>query len=504
MSYLGIDIGQSGCKGQAYDLTGKLIVSTAKNYSYEIVSGCIELNPVKIWNSLQALIYDIASMTKKDPVKIICLSFLGSAIMALDEKNSPLSNLIVKGNNDICNYFDGRIKRIKNSQNLYSINGMPLKAVYPLSKALWMLFKSPNKDKVKKFMLIEDYILLKLGIKPALNYSLASLTGLFDINTKEWSKEASSIFGIDLSFFSNTTATGSFAGVLPESMCSIMGLKKGVKVLMGGFDQYMSALASGVVRGNISSNSMGSADCITNVFEKPGSIENFKKSNFQIGPYPAGGLYATLCYINSGGSLLEFFKNTFYSGKDGQTKDFYFNLETGIKKIKNKIFVLPHFLGSGTPWLDDYSAGMIYGLRFESTREDIFISILESNCFELKMNLEIIEKTLGNISELRVSGGGAKSDLWLKIRSNIFGIPVKRVKNQEGGCLAGALFAMVEDKKYGNISEAANDLVRIDKIFYPSNKETGHYYPEKYSIYKKLYKKNKQILNEIARKDFTV
>jgi xylulokinase len=500
MSYLGIDIGQSGCKGQVYNAESKLVASSYKSYSYELVSGSVELNLQKIWNNLKDLIKDIASQTKKDPVKVICFSFFGSAIMALDKSNRPLTNLIVIGNIDICNYFNSKIKRLKSIENLYSINGVPLKAGYPLSKVMWLLSRSTFNDKISRFMMVEDFILLKLGIEPALNYSLASLTGLFDINTKEWSEKAAEIFGIDLSFFSKTGKTGSLAGILPDRTCYLLGLKKGVKILLGGFDQYMSALGSGTVMSNICSNSLGSVDCITNVFNKTKDIYDFKKSNFQIGTYLVDGLFATLSYVNSGGSLLEFYKNNFYSKEIEFEKDFYFKVESGIKRMRNKIFVLPHFIGSGTPWLDDYSGGLILGLRLENTKEDIFISILEGICFELKMNIDIVEKKLGNINDIRVLGGGAKSDLWLQIRSNIFQKTLKRVNNHEGGCLAAALFSMVEDKKYKNIHEAIENSVKIDRIFYP-DKGSEDYYMDKYGIYKKIYKKNKQILNEISNID---
>lgn len=501
MSYLGIDIGQSCCKGQSYNNEGKLIASSQKSYSYELVSGSIELSPQKIWKNLQSLILDIAAQTKNDPVEIICFSFLGSAIMALDKKNEPLTNFLVIGSNDICDYFNSQINYFKSFKDLYLINGIPLKAGYPLSKIIWLYSKSPFKSKIKRFMMVEDFILLKLGITPELNYSLASLTGLFDINKKKWSEKAAEIFNLDLSYFSKPGSTGSLAGILPDSICSELGLKKAVKILLGGFDQYMSALGSGTVISNTSSNSMGSADCITNIFKKVSKFDYLEKFNYQIGTFLKDDLYATLCYINSGGSLLEYYKNNFYTKEAGLEKDFYLNLESGIKNIRNKIFVLPHFIGSGTPWLDDYSRGMITGLRINDTKEDIFISILESICFELKMNLEIIEKNLGNINELRVLGGGSKSDLWLKIRSNIFQIPIKRVKNQEGGCLAGALFSMVENKEYKNINEAVNDSVGIEKIFYPE-KESEDYYKEKYSIYKKIYVKNKGILNEISKTNY--
>ncbi|MCL5771178.1 MAG: FGGY family carbohydrate kinase [Actinobacteria bacterium] len=501
MSYLGIDIGQSGCKGQVYNNEGKLIASSKKNYCYELASGSVELNPQKIWKNLQSLVLDIVSQTKNDPVKMICFSFLGSAIMALDDRNEPLTNFIIIGNNDICDYFNSKINYFKSFKSLYLINGIPLKAGYPLSKAIWLYSKSSFKNKIKRFMMVEDFILLKLGIAPELDYSLASLTGLFDINKKEWSEEASEIFNLDLSYFSKPGRTGSLVGVLPDSICSELSLKKGVKILLGGFDQYMSALGSGAIMNNSSSNSMGSADCITNIFNKISKLDYFEKFNYQIGTYLIDDLYATLCYVNSGGSLLEYYKSNFYTKEAGLEKDFYFNLESGIKNIRNKIFVLPHFIGSGTPWLDDYSRGMIVGLKINDTREDIFVSILESICFELKINLDIIEKNLGNIKELMVLGGGAKSDLWLKIRSNIFQIPVKRVRNKEGGCLAGALFSMVEDKQFKNIYDAVHDSVEIEKIFYPE-KELEDYYIEKYNIYKKIYVKNKDILNEISKTNY--
>lgn len=497
MSYLGIDIGQSGCKGQTYNYDGKLIGSLHKNYNYELNLESIELSPQKIWENLKKLISDISSQTKQDPIKIICFSFLGSAIIALDKKNVPLTNFIVVGNREICNYFNSKINHYKLNKDLYPINGVPLKASYPISKAIWLLSKSSIKNEIKKFMLVEDYIFLKLGITPALNYSLASLTGLLDINKKKWSEKAADIFGIDLSYFSKLGETGTLAGILSDKICDELKLKKGVKILFGGFDQYMSSLGSGAIENNTSSNSIGSADCITYVFDKNFKFDFFEKYNYQIGTYLIDDLRATLCYVNSGGSLLEYYKKNFYSKEVGQRKDFFTNLESSIKKIKNKIFILPHFIGSGTPWLDDYSRGMILGLKLEDTKEDIFISILESLCFELKINLEVIEKGLGNMLELRVLGGGSRSNLWLQIRANILNTQIKRVKIQEGGCFAGVLFSMVEDRKYKNISEAVKNTVEIEKIFYPDLK--SNYYKEKYNIYKKIYLKNKNILNEISK-----
>jgi xylulokinase len=148
--------------------------------------------------------------------------------------------------------------------------------------------------------------------------------------------------------------------------------------------------------------------------------------------------------------------------------------------------VLPHFNGSGTPWCDMASKGAIVGLTLTSTRHDIARAILESQTYELKINTETLEQAGVAIEELVAVGGGAKSPLWLQIKANILGRPVKTLQVREAACLGAALLAGTASGVYTSIDEAVQQTVKLKEVFMPE-RELSEKYAEKFAIYEELY-----------------
>ena len=191
MSFLGVDIGQSRIKAQAFNEDANLIAKSYSGYKFILRDGNVELSPKKMWLCFKNVIQDISIKTKKDPIKSICFSFLGSAVLGLSKEGKPLTNFIIVGNRKIINHFKISIDKNLDKFKIYKINGLPLNPIYPLSKILWFLSENQFIGKIKRFLLMEDYFFYKLGCTPTLDFSIASITGLLDINKKDWSLKAS-------------------------------------------------------------------------------------------------------------------------------------------------------------------------------------------------------------------------------------------------------------------------------------------------------------------------
>jgi sugar (pentulose or hexulose) kinase len=157
-----------------------------------------------------------------------------------------------------------------------------------------------------------------------------------------------------------------------------------------------------------------------------------------------------------------------------------------MTKGLSPVMVLPHFNGSGTPVCDLSSRGAIVGLSMATTRHDIAKAILESLCFELRLNCQTLRETGLRHDELVAVGGGARSHAWLQLKSDILGCPIRTLAVREAACLGAGLLAGVACRMYGSIDEAVSATVKTSHLYEP-NRELGRAYDERYAVYQKLY-----------------
>jgi xylulokinase len=148
--------------------------------------------------------------------------------------------------------------------------------------------------------------------------------------------------------------------------------------------------------------------------------------------------------------------------------------------------VLPHFNGSGTPWCDMASKGAIVGLDMSTTRHDIVRAILESQTYELKINMEMLRQAGVHIEELIAVGGGAKSPLWLQIKADILGMPVNTLKIREAACLGAAILAGAAAGVYRSVGEGVAATVKPQETFTPEP-VMQEQYAQKYHVYRQIY-----------------
>ncbi len=142
--------------------------------------------------------------------------------------------------------------------------------------------------------------------------------------------------------------------------------------------------------------------------------------------------------------------------------------------------------GSGTPWCDFSSKGAIIGLKTSTTKYDILRAILESLTYELKINMEIMKSAGLEINNLRAVGGGAKSLLWLQIKSDILNQPINKLRVKEAACLGAAILAGSATGIYNSIQEGVNITSKISQTIYPDEKRIDQY-QNIFSVYKQIY-----------------
>ena len=502
MSLLGLDIGTTGCKAIVFNVEGTILAHAYREYGVVYPQpGWVEIDPNKVWCCVSEAISEAARQVSRDPVKALSVTTLGEAFTPIAEDGTILSNSIT------C--VDSRgiqqtefWNRTLGKERVFQITGMPMHIGYSLPKLMWLKDEQPEIfNRAYKFLCYEDFAYFKLGLEPTIDYSLAGRTMAFDVRKKKWSDEMFSAAGIDPGVMAVPRPAGEVVGEIPASVTEELGLPAGTIAVTGGHDQPVNALGGGVVSEGVAVDGLGSTECVTVGFNEPPLNEKMLAANYPVYSHVKPGMYVSLAFSLTGGNLLRWYRDTFAGDMVKEAErtgaDVYDLILRDVPKEPTGVYVLPHFTGTGTPYMDPDSRGTIAGLTLGTTRQQFVKALIEGVTYELQLNLRTLEEAAGvKIDRLRAMGGGARSKTWLQLKADITGKEVVSLAVSECGCLGAAILAGVGIGEYSSVDEAVETLVSEKEVFYP-DANVHEQYAEKATIYSELYPALREITHRM-------
>lgn len=479
MSYLGLDIGTSGCKAAVFEEDGSC---TSRAYlDYRLISpqpGWAELDSNEVIAKCFEVIRSAVENASAGKVKAMAISSQGEAFTPVGRNGEFLGNAMISS--------DCRAKAlIKDwedsfgSDKLYQITGHSSSAMFTLFKLIWLKENRPDIwAESQAFYCFEDLMHYRLGIVPAIGWPLAGRTMLFDIGSHCWNEEILKTIGLDKSRLARPLPSGSTAGIIPDEIAESLGLPSGVKVVVGGHDQTICALGAGALETGTAMYATGTVECICPVLEGKVLNGSLHRNNLCCYDYSLPGTYTTVAYCLTGGNILQWFKGEFgHSGND------YDLLIEQIPDNPTDLLVLPYFTPSGTPYFDTVTKGAVMGLRLTTSRHEILKALLEGVLLEMKLNLDLLSESGIKINKLIVTGGGAGNLKWLQLKADVLNMPIVKRDIEETGCFGAAMLAFSADAGVG-----------FNKIKYQRNErriipdpEKAEIYEKKFDNYKKMY-----------------
>jgi xylulokinase len=236
--------------------------------------------------------------------------------------------------------------------------------------------------------------------------------------------------------------------------------------------------------------STGTAEVVEVAMDTPALDATLREGNISIYRHVAPGLYLAMTLNHSGGLLLRWFRDTVCQWEREQAlnsgQDAYDLILADAPAGPTGLMVLPHFSGSGTPWLDTSSKGAILGLTFATTRPTMAKAVLEGLTFELRINLDLLREAGVTINELHAVGGGARSPLWLQLKADICQVPLRVPQVTEAACLGAALLAGVAAGVYPDLGTAVAQTVHLQRHIEPQSDSMAAY-NERYQLYRQVY-----------------
>ncbi len=505
MSYLlGVDIGTSGTKTVLYDELGNTIASSLEEYPlYQPYIGWAEQEPEDWWKATWLSIKHVISKSGIDAssIKGIGLSGQMHGAVLLDKDHKVLRKAIIWCDQRSFAECD-QITSIIGKERLIEITANPALTGFTASKVMWVKNNEPEVfEKIYKILLPKDYIRYKLTGEFATEVSDASGMQFMDIPGRKWSDEVISKLGLNQSMLGDLYESQEVSGKVDKHAASLTGLKEGTPVVGGAGDQAAGAVGNGIVRPGVVSSTIGTS----------GVVFAFSE-NVTIDPQ---GRVHTFCHavpntwhimgVTQGAGLsLKWFRDNFCIEEKRTAElmkiDPYIIMDKEAEKVTpccNGLIYLPYLMGERTPHLDPNAKGVFFGLTAKHEKQDILRSIMEGVVYSLRDCLEIINEMGVNVSEVRASGGGGKSELWRKMQADIFGTDITTIKSSEGPALGVALLAGVGTGIYSNINEACDAVIK-ENTRQASDMELNARYSKFYDIYKRLYNSLKKDFTDLA------
>jgi xylulokinase len=511
---LGICIGTSSVKALLTNTSGKVICSSEITYEMSMPKpGWTEQEP-DLW--VKSSIKAIRDLLNKSNIKknnLICIGISGQmhSTVFLDGRKNVIRPALLWNDQRTSKECEFLVKSIGYKKIIKLTSNKPINS-FSLPKILWLRNNEENNfGKLKKFCLAKDYLKLIFSGDISTDPSDASGTLCFDVENNRWSKELLGELDLDYSILPNIKPSIEFGGFLSKPMSELLGLQAGVPIITGVADTAGEMIGNGIKEDGEAIVKLGTGGDLLVYSSK------FIKNDgvFDLFSFPGGGFYTVQVTLSTAASLnwvlnnIGFDYEEIYKNSDKNMR--YLDLK---KYIENKKFALleqevektplgaggliflPYLIGERSPYFDPKARGALIGINLNTRKRNILRSVLEGIAFAQRDCYEILKEKKFEINKIIISGGGAKSELWCQIYSDVFNSQIYKMSSEEGPSMGVCILGSVATGVYDSIEQASQRFLSVNKIYKP-NHDNHNKYNDLYKIYHGLYDKLKIPFSEI-------
>ncbi|WP_058306522.1 gluconokinase [Gracilibacillus massiliensis] len=480
---IGLDFGTTSVKAVAFDLKGN--VKTEKEQlidTYYPEPSFAEQNPVEIELKTQQVLRDIFHETKNQKVLSIGISCAMHSLICVDQQGQALSDMSI--------WSDGRSTKLSKrldpatKKSVYSKTGTPIHPMSPLLKLIWM--KENNYRPYQEaayFMSLKEYLLFKWFDTRVVDYSMASATGLMNVNTLDWEPEALELAGISNTQLSTIVPPTEIITGLKSEIAQDLDWPQDTPLVIGAADGQLANLGNGAIKPGEVAVTVGTSGAIRQLISGHHVNDNGETFSYAFTKDTSiiGGP------TNNGGIALQWLKEMMEFS--GSHEEFLLGAENISVGSEGLLFV-PYVNGERAPVWNQDARGNFYGLSVTHRRPHLVRAVLEGIVFNLYQIGQSLEEIAGKPTTISVNGGLSKSPLWVQILADVFGKEIQLADTHHGAAWGASWTALVATGKVESF-EQIKENIPIDKVVQPDMK--------KHQIYQEVFTKYQQLAKDVEK-----
>jgi xylulokinase len=448
---VGLDVGTSGVKGIAITPDGEIVATEEESYPLSTPEpGWAEQDPADWWRASEAVL-------ERLPDGPVGLSGQMHGLVALGEGDRVLRPAILwndQRTGDEC----AEIERRLGLDRLISLTGNRALTGFTAPKLLWLARHEPDVyEQIRSVLLPKDYVRLRLTGEHAIDAADASGTLLYDVGARRWSEEVCAALDIPLEWLPPASESTEVAGA---------------------GDQASGALGVGIVEPGPVSVVLGTSGVVFAVLP---SYAPDPEARVHVFCHSVPGTWHAMgVMLSAAGSFawLRAAVGAGYGELDAEAERW----EPGVEGL----LFAPYLQGERTPHADPDVRGAFTGLSLRHDRGALARAVLEGVAYGLRDSLELLRALGVEPSVGRVSGGGARSELWVRIAASLLGLPLELTESDAGAAFGAALLAGVRERVFVDAHEAVSRCVRVTARIEP-DPAWADAYDDGYRRFRDLY-----------------
>jgi xylulokinase len=474
---VGIDVGTTATKGLAVDADGTVLARAEASYALSTPKpGWAEQNPEDWWRATESVLAELAQAAG-DPDGI-GLSGQMHGLVAMDAENRVLRPAILWNDQRTQAECD-EIESTIGLERLIALTGNRALTGFTAPKLLWLRHNEPDTyARIKRIALPKDYVRLRLTGELATDVSDASGTLLLNVAERRWSDEVLTALDIDRDWLPDALESPTVSGTT----------RQGIPVAAGAGDQAAGALGVGVDRPGPLSVALGTSGV---VFAAQNQFAADPEARVHAFCHAVPNAWHAMGVMLSAAGSLTWLRSA--TDAKATFDDLLTEAENWPPGTENLLF-LPYLAGERTPHADPDARGAFAGLSLRHDRGALTRAVLEGVAFGLRDSLDLIAELGEQPKAGRISGGGARSDLWTRIIASVLELPLERVAVDEGAAFGAAILGGVAAGAWPDVHAAVKATVRPRGQIEP-DPEWVEIYRDQRAKFRKLYPALKTALN---------
>ena len=346
-------------------------------------------------------------------------------------------------------------------------------------KLLWLRRHEPEAyARIARVMLPKDYVRLGLTGAWAIDASDASGTLLLDVARRDWSAEVVDALELPREWLPPVLESPEVSGRVTNGRSD--ALASGIPVAAGAGDQPAAAVGVGATRPGTLSVVLGTSGVVLAPLP---AYAHDAEARVHAFCHARPGTWQAMGVMLSAAGSLQWLHDTI--AKDVPFDALVAEAETWPPGAEGLLF-LPYLAGERTPHADPDARGAFVGLELRHDRGALVRAVLEGVAFGLADSLDLLRSLGVDAATARVSGGGARSRLWLRIVASVLGVPLELTESEEGSALGAALLGGVAGGVFADVDDAVDRCVRVTSTVEPE--PTWHAaYRSAHERYRALY-----------------
>lgn len=484
MDYIiGVDIGTGSTKAVAVSTSGEALCTS--QVSYPILNpkpGYSEQAPELIWQASIKCIIRIVHQLHQQP-KGVALSSAMHSVIGVDKNGQALMNMITWADNRSASIAE-KIRASSLGEMLYEQTGTPIHPMSPLCKLIWLRENEPELfHQSHKFISIKEYIWFKLFGVFEIDHSIASATGLFDIERLVWNENAMQRCELSTERLSAPVSTSHMRIDLLEPIHTQLGVDSKTPFIIGGSDGCMANVGSFAIETGIAALTIGTSGAIrianaTSTLNSEAMPFNYRLNE---NTFITGGP------VNNGGIALKWYVESVLKKKLESSEDYdeILNEAKTIAPGSSGLIFLPYILGERAPLWNSEACGVFFGIDSSHTQAHFTRAVMEGILFALYNIGKTMEESGLLINEIHVSGGFVHSEIWLQLLADIFGKKIVLIRAEDASAQGAAFLAM---KKLKLVDDYKVLMPASVKTYIPDNNNHAIYSEKIFPVFRNLSK----------------